>query len=45
MIFGKFDERAAIAPPRPIEARQGVPTEIRRPTPVPAAVPDLPKTE
>jgi uncharacterized protein YacL len=45
MIFGKFDERAATMPPRPVEARQGMPTEIRRPTPVTAIVPELPKTE
>jgi uncharacterized protein YacL len=45
MIFGKFDERAPTMPPRPVEARQGVPTEIRRPTPVTAVVPDAPKTE
>jgi uncharacterized protein YacL len=45
MIFGKFDERAAAMPPRPVEARQGMPTEIRRPTPVSAVVPDVPKPE
>ena len=45
MIFGKFDERAAIAPPRPIEARQGVPPEVRRSGPVAAAVPEAPKAE
>jgi uncharacterized protein YacL len=45
MIFGKFDERAATMPPRVVEARQGAPTEIRRPTAVPAVVPDAPKTE
>jgi hypothetical protein len=45
MIFGKFDERGTSAQPRPVEARQGLPTEIRRPTPVTAAVPEGPKTE
>src|SRR6201995_4608824 len=45
MIFGKFDERGLGAQPRPVEARQGLPTEIRRPTPVTAVVPDAPKTE
>ncbi len=45
MIFGKFDERAATMPPRAVEARQGMPTEIRRPTPVTAIVPEVPKTE
>ena len=45
MIFGKFDERAAAMPPRPVEARQGMPTEIRRPTPVTAIVPEVPKPE
>jgi uncharacterized protein YacL len=45
MIFGKFDERAAAMPPRPLEARQGMPTEIRRPTPVTAIVPEVPKPE
>jgi len=45
MIFGKFDERGIGMPPRPIEARQGMPTEIRRPAPVPAIVPDTPKAE
>ena len=45
MIFGKFDERGQPAQPRPVEARQGMPTEIRRPAPVPAAVPDATKTE
>ena len=45
MIFGKFDERGMGAQPRPVEARQGVATEIRRPTPVTAIVPEGPKTE
>src|SRR5450755_561931 len=43
MIFGKFDERAAIMPPRPIDPRP----EFRKPVPaaVPAVVPDIPKAE
>jgi uncharacterized protein YacL len=45
MIFGRFDERAATVPPRPVEARQGMPTEIRRPAATTAAVPDAPKPE
>jgi uncharacterized protein YacL len=44
MIFGKFDERGMSMSPRPVvEARQGMPTEIRRPTPVAAVVPEAPK--
>ncbi len=46
MIFGKFDERSVGMVSRPVvEARQGLPTEIRRPTPVTAVVPEVPKTE
>ena len=45
MIFGKFDERGVGMAPRPLEARQGLPTEIRRPTPVTAIVPEGPKPE
>ena len=41
MIFGKFDERAAVMPPRSIEPRP----ELRKPAPSPAAVADIPKTE
>jgi len=41
MIFGKFDERAAVMQPRPAEQR----TEVRKPVPAPAAVPDIPKPE
>jgi len=43
MIFGKFDERAAIMPPRPVDPRP----EFRKPVPaaVPAVVPDIPKAE
>ena len=45
MIFGKYDERGVGAPPRPIEARPGVPTEIRRPTAATAIMPEPPKPE
>ena len=45
MIFGKYDERGVGMPPRPIEARHGVPTEIRRPTAATAAVPDATKPD
>ena len=47
MIFGKFDERAGSMPARPAEARQGLPSDVRRPaaTSATAAVPDAPKTE
>jgi uncharacterized protein YacL len=46
MIFGKFDERSMSMSSRPVvEARQGMPTEIRRPTPVSAIVPEVPKPE
>lgn len=41
MIFGKFDERAAVIPPRPLEARP----ELRKTTASPATVPEVPKTE
>ena len=41
MIFGKFDERAAILPPRPVDPRN----EVRKPAPGPAVVPDIPKSE
>ena len=43
MIFGKFDERAAIMPPRPVDPRP----EFRKSAPaaVPAVVPDIPKAE
>jgi len=41
MIFGKFDERAATMPPRPVDPRP----ELRKPTPGPAVVPDIPKAE
>jgi hypothetical protein len=41
MIFGKFDERAAVMQPRPPEPR----AEVRKPVPGPAAVPDIPKPE
>jgi uncharacterized protein YacL len=41
MIFGKFDERAAIMPPRPVDPRP----ELRKPAPGPAVVPDIPKAE
>ena len=39
MIFGKFDERAAVMQPRPPEARP----ELRKPAP--AVVPEIPKTD
>ena len=45
MIFGKFDERSVGVAPRPVEARQGMPTEIRRPTAATAVIPDAPKSE
>ena len=46
MIFGKFDERGMVTPPRPVEARQGPPSDIRRPaTATSAAVPEAPKAE
>jgi uncharacterized protein YacL len=45
MIFGKYDERGVGAVPRPVEARQGMPTEIRRPTAATAAVPDATKPD
>jgi len=46
MIFGKFDERGLTMPARPVEARQGMPTEIRRPTSAATiAVPEAPKPE
>jgi uncharacterized protein YacL len=45
MIFGKFDERGFSTPPRPVEARQGVTPELRRPTAASASVPDSSKTE
>ena len=46
MIFGKFDERSVGMTPRPVvEARQGLPTEIRRSTPVTAVVPEGQKSE
>jgi len=46
MIFGKFDERAAVMQPRPAEPRPAEPRpEVRKPVPGPAAVPDIPKTE
>jgi len=45
MIFGRYDDRAVAAPPRPVEARQGLPTEIRRPAAAPAVVPETPKPE
>jgi hypothetical protein len=41
MIFGKFDERAAVMQPRPADSR----SELRKPAPAPAAVPEIPKTE
>jgi len=41
MIFGKFDERAAVMPPRTLEPRP----ELRKPTASPAAVSDIPKSE
>ena len=41
MIFGKFDERAAVLQPRPPEPRP----EVRKPAPAPAAVTDSPKPE
>jgi uncharacterized protein YacL len=41
MIFGKFDERAAVMPPRPLEPRP----ELRKTSATPAAVPEVPKTE
>ena len=41
MIFGKFDERAAIMPPRPAEPRP----ELRKPTPAPPAVSEVAKPE
>src|SRR5450631_3037278 len=43
MIFGKFDARAPMMPPRPMEARP----ELRKPVPSPAPtiVPDIPKAE
>ena len=41
MIFGKFDERAAIMPPRPVDPRP----ELRKPTSTPAAVPEIAKPE
>ena len=41
MIFGKFDERAAVMQPRPADPRP----ELRKPTPASAAVPEIPKTE
>ena len=41
MIFGKFDERAAVMQPRPADPRP----ELRKPTPAPAAVSEIPKTE
>ena len=41
MIFGKFDERAAVMPPRTLEPR----AELRKPTASPAAVSDIPKSE
>jgi uncharacterized protein YacL len=41
MIFGKFDERAAIMPPRPVDPRP----ELRKPASTPAAVPEIAKPE
>ena len=41
MIFGKFDDRAAVMQPRPAEPRP----EVRKPAAGPAAVPDVPKAE
>ena len=44
MIFGKFDERSATMPPRPVEPRP----EFRKPAPpaaAAAAVPEIPKQE
>jgi hypothetical protein len=42
MIFGKFDERAAVMQPRSADPRP----EIRKPAPASAAaVPEIPKTE
>ncbi len=44
MIFGKFDERSATMPPRPVEPRP----EFRKPAPPAAAaavVPEIPKQE
>jgi hypothetical protein len=41
MIFGKFDERATVMPPRSIEPRP----ELRKPAPSPAVIPEIPKTE
>ena len=40
MIFVKFDERAAVMQPRPADSR----SELRKPAPAPAAVPEIPKT-
>ncbi len=45
MIFGKFDERGGSMPSRPVEARQGMPTEIRRTAAASAGVTDAPKPE
>ena len=41
MIFGKFDERAAVMQPRSGEPRP----ELRKPVPAPAVVPEIPKAE
>jgi uncharacterized protein YacL len=41
MIFGKFDERAAVMTPRPAEPRP----ELRKSSTAPAIVTDIPKTE
>jgi len=41
MIFGKFDERAAVMTPRPVEPRP----ELRKSSTAPAIVTDIPKTE
>ena len=41
MIFGKFDERAAVMQPRSGDPRP----ELRKPAPTPATVPEIPKTE
>ena len=41
MIFGKYDERAAVMQPRAAEPRP----ELRKHAPTPAAVPEVPKPE
>jgi hypothetical protein len=41
MIFGKFDERAAVMQPRSADPRP----ELRKPAPAPAVVPEIPKAD